>query len=170
MPTNLGGDSDARRQSDPTAKWVLVGVLTVIGMINYAVRTAITAVYPLLKTELGFTDVGLGAIGSFFLWSYALASPFAGHLGDRFSRGRIVLLSLIGWSLVTVASGLVHARWELLAMRVLLGLVESLFLPAGMALIAEYHSDKTLATAMGIMNVGLYCRADWRHWLGRPSC
>ncbi len=156
MPTNLRRDNDNRQQSDATFKWILVAVLAIIGMINYGVRTSITAVYPLLKADLGFTDVGLGAMGSFFLWSYAFASPFAGHLGDRFDRGRIVLWSLIGWSLVTAASGLASARWELLAMRVLLGLVESLFLPAAMALVAEYHPPKTVATALGILGVGQY--------------
>jgi MFS family permease len=156
MPINLRLDSDTRQQADATSKWVLVGVLFVIGMLNYGVRTSIASVYPLLKTDLGFTDPGLGAIGSFFLWSYALASPFAGHLGDRLDRGRMVLWSLIGWSLVTIASGLVNARWELLAMRVLLGLVESLFLPAAMALVAEYHPAKTRATALGVMGVGQY--------------
>ncbi|MGD1102358.1 MAG: MFS transporter [Terriglobia bacterium] len=156
MPTNHGRDSNPQQHSRATSKWVLVGVLSVIGMINYGVRTSITAVYPLLKTDLGFTDVGLGALGSFFLWSYALASPFAGHLGDRLDRGRIVLWTLVGWSVVTAASGLVNARWELLAMRVLLGLVESLFLPAAMALVAEYHPFKTLATALGVMGVGQY--------------
>lgn len=123
-------------------------------MLNYAVRTSITAVFPLLRADLGFTDAGLGAIGSFFLWSYALASPLAGHLGDRFNRGRIVLWTLIGWSIITFASGLVTMRWELLAMRVALGLVESSFLPAAMALVAEYHPAKTVGTALGLLGVG----------------
>lgn len=153
---NLRRESDMRPQPGATSKWVLVGILSVIGMLNYAARTSITAVYPLLKTDLGFTDVGLGALGSFFLWSYALASPFAGHLGDRLNRGRIVLWALIGWSLVTAASGLVNARWELLAMRILLGLVESLYLPAAFALVAEYHADETRGTAMGILCIGQY--------------
>ena len=156
MPTNLRRDNDNRQQSDATFKWILVAVLSVIAMINYGVRTSITAVYPLLKTDLGFTDVGLGAIGSFFLWSYAFASPFAGHLGDRLDRGRIVLWTLIGWSLVTAASGLVNARWELLAMRVLLGLVESLFLPVAFALVADFHPAKTRGTALGVVCVGEY--------------
>ena len=125
-------------------------------MVNYGVRTSVAAVFPLLKTNLGFTNVGLGAIGSFFLWSYALASPLAGHLGDRFDRGRVVLWSLVGWSAVTVACGLVHTRWELLTLRVLLGIIESLFLPAGMALVADYHPEKTRGTALGIMSVGQY--------------
>jgi MFS family permease len=41
-------------------------------------------------------------------------------------------------------------------MRVLLGLVESLYLPAAMALAAEYHPAKTVGTAMGILGVGQY--------------
>ena len=61
-------------------KWLVVILLFFVGVINYADRTSITAVYSLLKTDLKFSDVGLGAIGSFFLWSYALASPLAGHI------------------------------------------------------------------------------------------
>ena len=151
-----GTDAQHVNPGGISTKWVLVGVLFVIGMVNYGVRTSVAAVFPLLKTNLGFTDVGLGAIGSFFLWSYALASPLAGHLGDRFDRGRVVLWSLVGWSAVTVACGLVHTRWELLTLRVLLGIIESLFLPAGMALVADYHPEKTRGTALGIMSVGQY--------------
>lgn len=52
-------DNSTQQQPNVTSKWVLVWVLAVAGMLNYAVRTSITAVYPLLKTELGFTDAGL---------------------------------------------------------------------------------------------------------------
>lgn len=156
MPTNFRQGTDITQQSDATSKWMLVAALAVISMINYGVRTSITAVYPLLRTDLGFTDAGLGALGSFFLWSYALASPLAGHLGDRFDRGRIVLWTLVAWSAVTAASGLANARWELLGMRILLGLIESLFLPAAFALVAEYHPAATRGTAIGLMCVGQY--------------
>jgi predicted MFS family arabinose efflux permease len=152
----VGPENNGEPHPEAASKWVMVWVLAVAGMLNYGVRTSITAVYPLLKTELGFGDLGLGALGSFFLWSYALASPLAGRLGDRFNRSRVVLWSLVGWSLVTAASGMMNTRAGLLAMRVLLGLVEAFFLPAAMALLAEYHSPKTRATAMGVMGVGQY--------------
>lgn len=156
MPITSEQSSDALQGTSAASRWGLVAILSVIGMLNYGVRTSITAVFPLLKTDLGFTDVGLGALGSCFLWSYALASPFAGHLGDRFSRGRVVLLSLVGWSLVTAASGLANARWELLGVRILLGLVESLYLPAAMAFVGDYHSAKTVGVAMSILGMGQY--------------
>lgn len=156
MPPHPPQHGESSQYPFLSTKWVLVAVLFLVGMVNYGVRTSVAAIFPLLKTNLGFTDAGLGAIGSFFLWSYALASPLAGHLGDRYDRSRIVLWSLIGWSVITTACGLVHTEWELLVLRVLLGLVESLFLPAAMALVAEYHPEKTRATALGIMGVGQY--------------
>lgn len=124
--------------------------------MNYADRTAITSLYPLLKTDLGFTDVGIGAIGSVFLWSYAFSSPFSGFLGDRMSRGSLVLWSLAGWSLVTLVTGLVSAQWQLLAMRGALGLVEAMYLPAALALVAEYHAAETRAKALSLVGLGNY--------------
>src|SRR5579862_1214815 len=112
MPTSFIIGSPAEERARTPSNWVLVWMLALIGMLNTADRTSVTAVFPLLKSGLGFTDVSLGALGSFFLWSYALASPFAGHLGDRFNRSRIVLWSLLVWSLVMALSGLVKARWE----------------------------------------------------------
>lgn len=137
-------------------KWVLVAAVFVVAAINFADRSSITAVFPLLRVELGFTDVGLGAIGSLFLWSYALASPFSGYLCDRVSRSRIITWTLAGWSLATVLAGFSRAPWQLLAMRLVLGLVESMFVPAAMALVADYHDSKTRGTALGLISVGNY--------------
>jgi MFS family permease len=137
-------------------KWLVVALLFFVGVINYADRTSITAVYSLLKTDLGFSDVGLGAIGSFFLWSYALASPLAGHIGDRTNRAAALTWSLAAWSVVTLLTGFVTARWQLLGMRITLGFVESMYLPAAMALVAEYHAADTRAKALSLLSVGQY--------------
>jgi predicted MFS family arabinose efflux permease len=137
-------------------KWVLAGSLFVVSSINYGDRSSITALLTLLKADLGFTDVGLGVIGSVFLWSYALASPFAGYIGDRVDRSRLIVVSLLGWSAVTLCGGLVTTRWQLLTTRALLGLIESVYIPAAIALVAEYHDAGTRATAIGMLNVGNY--------------
>jgi len=138
--------------ADP--KWLLVGLLVVVAGINYADRTAIASVFPLLKSDLGLTDVGLGLVGSLFMWSYGLSSPFAGYLGDRLDRRTIVIGSLSLWSLVTLACGFVTVSWQLFGLRVLLGMAESFYLPAALALIAEYHAAKSLGTAQGIHTLG----------------
>lgn len=137
-------------------KWWLLAVLFLVVALNYGDRTALTVVFPLLRRDLGMSDVELAAIGSLFLWSYALVSPFAGYIGDRVSRGSLVVWSLAAWSLVTGLTSIVSSGHQLLSMRVLLGLSESLYIPAALGLIAEYHCSKTRAIAMGIHTVGLH--------------
>jgi predicted MFS family arabinose efflux permease len=136
-------------------RWKLIAVLFSIGAVNYADRTAISAVFPLLRSELGASDVVLAAIGSLFLWSYAIGSPIWGYLADRVSRSRMIFWSLASWSLITAATALVRTSHELLAARVLLGLAESAYLPAAIALIADFHPTESRGGAMGIHTAGL---------------
>ena len=141
--------------SDPRYKWRLVAFLFFVAALNYGDRTAMSSVFPLLRRDLGMSDVQLGATGSFFLWSYALGSLVAGYLGDRISRSRLVAWSLGSWSLVTLATGLAPNAESLLATRALLGFAECLYLPAAIALIADHHSSDSRATAMGLHIAGL---------------
>ena len=163
---------------NPRYKWYVVGLLACVAMVNYADRTAISAVFPLVRHDLRMSDVALAAIGSFFLWSYAVGSPFAGVLADRTSRSRMVVWSLVAWSVITAASGLVRSSNELLISRVLLGLAECAYLPAAVALLADHHAGPTRATAMGLhlagLNFGLVAGGTLAGYLGdrfgwRPS-
>lgn len=130
-------------------------MLAFAAAVNYADRAAISAVFPPLRAELGLSDVALASLGSFFLWSYAAASPLAGFLADRVSRSRMIVFSLASWSLVCGLTGLAANLTQLLAARVLLGLAECLYLPAATALLADHHTPATRGTAMGIHSVGL---------------
>ena len=136
-------------------KWQTVVVLFFVAGLNYADRTAISAVFPLVRADLALTDVALAAIGSVFLWAYAVGSPFAGYLADRLSRSRLVVLSLLGWSVATIATAFVHDLTAMLLTRVFLGIAECAYLPAAVALIADHHDSDTRATAMGIHLAGL---------------
>jgi predicted MFS family arabinose efflux permease len=141
-------------QADPR-KWKVLALLFVAGALNYADRTAITSVFPLLRRDLGISDVGLAAIGSLFLWSYAFTSPVAGVIADRFSRSRLIAISLAAWSIVTAATGLVTDSSQLFVLRLLLGISECVYLPAALGLLGDYHGPDTRATALGIHTGGL---------------
>jgi MFS family permease len=154
MQTSIAIDSHDDVTGSGALKWVFVAALFFVSALNYADRTSITAVFPLLKSQFGFTDVGLGAIGSMFLWSYAVASPLAGYVGDRFDRSRIIVWSLGIWSLATLLTGLVQSQAQLLATRVALGLVEAMYLPAAYAFVTEHHTERTRATALTLVSVG----------------
>lgn len=135
--------------------WRLVLLLACVGAVNYCDRTAISAVLPLIRTDLGASDVGLAAIGSVFLWTYAVGSLFAGWLSDRVPRTAVVIASLAAWSAVTIWTGFARSLTELLATRFVLGLAESAYLPAAVALLADYHGPARRGTAIGIHTAGL---------------
>ena len=123
--------------------------------LNYADRTALSSVIPPLREDLHITDAQIGWIASLFLWTYAIASPFVGNLGDKFSRTKIIKFSLIGWSIATVLTGLAHDFTTLLIFRIILGVAESFYLPAAVALLAAYHGPATRGKAMGLHMMGL---------------
>ncbi|HEU4609399.1 MAG TPA: MFS transporter, partial [Chitinophagaceae bacterium] len=45
---------------------------------------------------------------------------------------------------------------QLYRLRALMGVSEALYIPAGLSLIADYHSDRTRSLAIGIHMTGLY--------------
>ncbi len=133
----------------------MTAFLALAAALNFADRAAMSAVLAAVRVDLGLSDVALGMLGSFFLWSYALGSPFAGVLADRWSRSRMVVVSLFAWSAVTAATGLVNSFPMLLSLRLGLGLAECMFFPAAFALIAQYHASDTRAKAMSVMTIGI---------------
>lgn len=135
--------------------WRVVLFLFFAGGINYADRAAISSVIPPLRQELGVTDAQVGLMGMLFLWTYALVSPFAGSMADRYSRRRMVVWSLAAWSAITLVTGFAHQVMLLLILRTALGFAEAFYLPAAGALIADYHGPATRGRAVGTHILGL---------------
>ena len=84
MPTEVTGSTAS--VMTPGRAWILVGFMWVAYFFNYSDRQVVFSIFPILKSELHFTDTQLGLTGSIFLWVYSLCSPVAGRIGDRFSK------------------------------------------------------------------------------------
>jgi predicted MFS family arabinose efflux permease len=136
-------------------KWIVVALLWLVTCLNYTDRMTIFSVFPLIKKEMGVSDIVLALLGSTFLWAYGACSPLGGYLGDRFSRKRVIIWSLLIFSLVTFATGLAHSGRQLITLRLFLGLSEAIFLPTALAHIASFHSASTRSLANAICLTGL---------------
>jgi predicted MFS family arabinose efflux permease len=135
--------------------WILVGLLWVVSFLNNADRQIIFSIFPLLQADFKLSGTQLGLLSTAFFCVYGVLSPLTGFLADRFGRRRSILASLSIWSLVTWATG--HARnySDLVWTRVLMGVSESCYLPAALALIADYHPKHTRSLATAIHQSGL---------------
>ena len=141
-------------QASVTGKWRLVVLLSSGLAFDYLARLAIFSVLPLIRKDLAVSEVALGLIASSFLWTYGALSPLAGMVGDRFSRRTVVILSLVGWSAVTLLSGLVRSDWQLVVLRIVLAIMQVCYMPVGQALLADFHGPESRGRASGFFQSG----------------
>ncbi len=135
--------------------WLVVALLFFVGALNYLDRTMLTTMRGSIVHAIPMTDTQFGLLTSIFLWVYGLLSPFAGFLADRFNRSRVIITSLLVWSIVTLLTSYVTNFEQLLATRALMGISEACYIPAALALIVDYHRNSTRSLATGIHMVGI---------------
>jgi MFS family permease len=146
--------------------WLLVGVMWLAYFLNYSDRQVVFSIFPILQSELGFSNTQLGLTGSVFLWVYAICSPIAGQIGDRYSKRTLVVLSLFLWSGVTTMTGLSNSASMLLTCRALIGITESLFMPAAVALTANAYSPASRSRAIAVFDTAQLGGVVMGGWFG----
>lgn len=140
----------------PNYAWYIVAMLWCISFFNYADRQAIFSVFPLLEREMHLTPVELGLLGSSFAWVYGLLGPVAGYVVDRVKRKTAILAGLQTWSLICMATALSRNFMQLLFFRAAEGLGETIYYPASMSMVGDYHGSGTRSRAMGIHQTSVY--------------
>lgn len=138
--------------------WLVVALLWGVGLLNYLDRQMLATMRPSMAIDIHAlrSAANFGYLMGIFLWIYGLMSPVAGLIADRVNRKWLVVGSLAVWSTVTVAMGFANTFSQLYALRALMGVSEALYLPASLALIADYHTGSTRSIAIGVHMTGLY--------------
>ena len=141
--------------------WVVVALLWFVALLNYMDRQMLATMRPSMETDIPELVSGenFGRLMAIFLWIYALMSPISGIIADKLNRKWLIVGSLFVWSAVTYAMGLATTYNQVYWLRALMGVSEALYIPAGLALITDYHQKKTRSLAIGIHMTGLYMGA-----------
>lgn len=138
--------------------WVVVALLWPVVLLNYLDRQMISTVRASIRADIPTiaNDQDFGTLMAVFMWIYALCSPLGGFIADKFNRRWTVIGSLFVWSAVTWATGHAQTYSQMLCFRALMGISEAFYIPAALALIADFHTGTTRAKAIGIHQTGLY--------------
>ena len=121
-------------------KWELIVLLWGAFFLNQGDRQVFNSVIPLIREGLGLSDVQIGLVGTIFTVIYGILVPVAGYAGDVIQKRWVVFLSLLTFSVGTLATGFAGGLVLLIVFRSLAtGAGEAFYYPAANSLIGQYH-------------------------------
>jgi ACS family hexuronate transporter-like MFS transporter len=127
-------------------------MLTLGGVLNYADRQIIAVLKPMLQDQLHWTDANYGTLTSVFQFASAIAFLGSGWLVDRIGWRRANPLAVGAWSVAAMAHAFARTIGQFTLARVALGATEALGTPTAIKTIAAVFANEDRSLALGIMN------------------
>jgi ACS family hexuronate transporter-like MFS transporter len=132
---------------------LLISLLIVAGLLNYADRQIIAVLKPLLQRELGWSDIDYGRMTSVFQLASAVAFLGAGWFVDRLGWRRANPVAVGAWSLAAMGHAFAHTVGQFTLVRIALGATEALGTPTAIKTIAVFFKASERSLALGAMNM-----------------
>jgi ACS family D-galactonate transporter-like MFS transporter len=149
------GQTAANRSFQLTTKqWGLLVLLIFSVHINYIDRGSLSTVAPLLAIDLSVSAAAMGILLSAFFWTYAFSLVASGSLVDRYDVKWVLGSGFLVWSVATLGSGMVRSFFDLLVMRMLLGIGESVAYPSYSRIIVDVFPVQKRGLANALIDVG----------------
>jgi MFS family permease len=142
--------SPPRRTSSTRLSLLIALVL----LINYVDRGNLATAVPLIQDTLHLTNKQLGVLLSAFFYTYVLAMVPLGWVAERYGAHRVLGAGVAVWSVATMLTGFAGGFGSILALRLLLGLGESVGFPSSSKLVAAAVEPARLGGANGLMAFG----------------
>ena len=139
------------RSSKPA---VILGLLVLAVTINYIDRGSVSVAKPDVAREFGLDDAQMGWLFSAFFWSYSVCHLAAGWLVDRYDVKWVYAGGFVIWSLATASMGFFSGFAAFFALRLMLGVGESVAFPATSRVIVATFSEHRRGFANALVDAG----------------
>jgi MFS family permease len=153
----------------PSARyaWYVVGVLTLVYVFSFIDRQILNLMVKPIRRDLGISDTQMSLLMGFaFALFYTLWGIPLGWLADRFSRRTLVAVGFVFWSVMTAGCGLTRNFWQMLLMRMGVGVGEAALSPSAYSMISDYFPKEKRATAISVYSMGIYIGSGLAFLLG----
>ncbi|HEY5857561.1 MAG TPA: MFS transporter [Aldersonia sp.] len=132
-------------QPAPLPKTVVVvgfGLMALSFMINAMDRQVFAPLLPIIRSEFGFSLSQSGLLATGFTLGLAVAGLPAGYLVDRFSRKTVLVVSIVIYSLGTLALSMSTGFLDMSVYRIVSGLGEGMQAAALFAAVGAYFGRR----------------------------
>lgn len=121
---------------------VTLVVLFVSLILSYADRAVFALSLRPIKAALALTDTQIGLLsGLAFAVSYAVFSPLAGWLADRYSRKAVLVAAIAIWSGATIGTAFASSFGTMFLTRGLVGMGEAAVMPLAASMLADTRPE-----------------------------
>jgi MFS family permease len=128
-------------------------LLTSLNLFNFIDRYILPGVQPLVQKEFGVNDAQIGFLTTAFFFTYMLAAPITGWLGDRFPRKPLIIIGALLWSAATLFTAWVHSYETLLIRHAIVGIGEATFSIFAPALLSDFYPERDRNRVLSIFYV-----------------
>jgi MFS family permease len=148
-------EADPPQERTPAIAWYLAILFGVFFILSFVDRQIIAVLVPYIKQDLRLTDLELSYLGglSFVVFYTTLGIPI-GRMVDVYSRKTLLLAGILIWTGATSLCSLAGQYWQLLILRMGVGIGEATLAPCSFSILADVFPKRRLATAIGICTTG----------------
>ncbi|MFI5865365.1 MFS transporter [Streptomyces sp. NPDC051546] len=113
-------------------------------------NTIINVALPSIHQDLGGTYSAVQWIAAGYTLAFALALITGSRLGDIFGRRRLFLTGAAGFTIASALCGISQEPWQLIAARVVQGVMAALMIPQVLAIIQTMYAPADRGKAIGM--------------------
>ncbi|MEK7407739.1 MAG: MFS transporter [Acidobacteriota bacterium] len=131
--------------------WFVIALLFAGSVVNYVDRAVLGVLMPQIRRDLSLTNTDYALAVNAFLVTYMVFYILGGRLADRLGYRWSFVISIVFWSLASMAHTMVAGLRSLALARALLGIGEGGYYPAAMRGAAEWFPPEHRAKAVGLL-------------------
>jgi ACS family D-galactonate transporter-like MFS transporter len=123
-------------------RWIVVALIFVGMVISYVDRGNLSIAAPSIMRDFHIAPAAMGLLLSAFFWTYGAFQIPAGALLDRVGIRRGYSMGFLVWSIASASIAMSRGKGDIIGMRLMLGMAESIGPLASMAFIRNHFQGK----------------------------
>jgi len=133
---------------------VTVGVMTAV-LLQVLDTTIANVALPHMQASLGATQESINWVLTSYIIASAIALPMSGWLADRIGRKRLLLISVVGFTVASTLCAMATSLPEMVAFRAVQGVSGAFIVPLAQATLFDINPREKHGQAMALFGGGV---------------
>ena len=147
-------ETSATRRTIPGVRWWIIGMISMLTVINYIDRQTLSVLAPTIREQFGMSNSSYSRVVTMFLLGYTISQALSGKILDRIGTRRGFMVFVGIWTIASMLHATARNVVQLSVFRFILGIGEAGNWPGAAKAVAEWFPVRERAFGMAIFNSG----------------